>query len=330
MIRTCVVYKDNQIVYDVPLRDLNNEHTVWYWVDFSEPSDEENSLLRNFFHFHPLAVEDCLDELIERPKVDFYKNYLFFLLHSIQQTTLATDEVEVFMNSHMLVTYHKQPNRAINNSWVRIKKEEGLKKGPIFVLHSIIDQIVDDYFQPVFHIEDALNQIEENSDREAVNELLDKIFDIRHDMSKLRRSILPMRDLLYRLLNSENVSFIEDQRFYFHDIYDHLLKLSEMLESYREFSADIRDNYMSFNSNKTNNIMMTLTIITTIFMPLTFIVGIYGMNFDYMPELHIKYAYYMVLIGMACIAFFMFLIFVKIGWLKIGNKKNRRNRHSPK
>ncbi|MED1488288.1 magnesium/cobalt transporter CorA [Bacillus smithii] len=330
MIRTCVVYKDNQIVYDVPLRDLNNEHTVWYWVDFSEPTDQENSLLRDFFHFHPLAVEDCLDELIERPKVDFYKNYLFFLLHSIQQTTLATDEVEVFMNSHMLVTYHKQPNRAINNSWVRIKKEEGLKKGPIFVLHSIIDQIVDDYFQPVFHIEDALNQIEENSDREAVNELLDKIFDIRHDMSKLRRSILPMRDLLYRLLNSENVSFIEDQRFYFHDIYDHLLKLSEMLESYREFSADIRDNYMSFNSNKTNNIMMTLTIITTIFMPLTFIVGIYGMNFDYMPELHIKYAYYMVLIGMACIAFFMFLIFVKIGWLKIGNKKNRRNRHSSK
>lgn len=201
------------------------------------------------------------------------------------------------------------------------KKEEGLKKGPIFVVHSIIDQIVDDYFQPVFHIEDTLNQIEENSDREAVNELLDKIFEIRHDMSKLRRSILPMRDLLYRLLNSENVSFIEDQRFYFHDIYDHLLKLSEMLESYREFSADIRDNYMSFNSNKTNNIMMTLTIITTIFMPLTFIVGIYGMNFDYMPELHIKYAYYMVLIGMACIAFFMFLIFVKIGWLKIGNKK---------
>ncbi|MED0660942.1 magnesium/cobalt transporter CorA [Bacillus smithii] len=330
MIRTCAVDKDNQIVYDVPLRDLNNEHTVWYWVDFSEPSDEENSLLRDFFHFHPLAVEDCLDELIERPKVDFYKNYLFFLLHSIQQTTLATDEVEVFMNSHMLVTYHKQPNRAINNSWVRLKKEEGLKKGPIFVVHSIIDQIVDDYFQPVFHIEDALNQIEENSDREAVNELLDKIFEIRHDMSKLRRSILPMRDLLYRLLNSENVSFIEDQRFYFHDIYDHLLKLSEMLESYREFSADIRDNYMSFNSNKTNNIMMTLTIITTIFMPLTFIVGIYGMNFDYMPELHIKYAYYMVLIGMACIAFFMFLIFVKIGWLKIGNKKNRRNRHSSK
>ncbi|MGG1482297.1 magnesium/cobalt transporter CorA [Bacillus smithii] len=330
MIRTCVVDKDNQIVYDVPLRDLNNEHTVWYWVDFSEPTDQENSLLRDFFHFHPLAVEDCLDELIERPKVDFYKNYLFFLLHSIQQTTLATDEVEVFMNSHMLVTYHKQPNRAINNSWVRLKKEEGLKKGPIFVVHSIIDQIVDDYFQPVFHIEDALNQIEENSDREAVNELLDKIFDIRHDMSKLRRSILPMRDLLYRLLNSENVSFIEDQRFYFHDIYDHLLKLSEMLESYREFSADIRDNYMSFNSNKTNNIMMTLTIITTIFMPLTFIVGIYGMNFDYMPELHIKYAYYMVLIGMACIAFFMFLIFVKIGWLKIGNKKNRRNRHSSK
>lgn len=330
MIRTCVVYKDNQIVYDVPLRDLNNEHTVWYWVDFSEPTDQENSLLRDFFHFHPLAVEDCLDELIERPKVDFYKNYLFFLLHSIQQTTLATDEVEVFMNSHMLVTYHKQPNRAINNSWVRIKKEEGLKKGPIFVLHSIIDQIVDDYFQPVFHIEDALNQIEENSDREAVNELLDKIFDIRHDMSKLRRSILPMRDLLYRLLNSENVSFIEDQRFYFHDIYDHLLKLSEMLESYREFSADIRDNYMSFNSNKTNNIMMTLTIITTIFMPLTFIVGIYGMNFDYMPELHIKYAYFMVLIAMGCIAFSMFLVFVKIGWLKIGNKKNRRNRHSPK
>jgi magnesium transporter len=330
MIRTCVIQKDNQIVFDVPLHDLKHDHIVWYWVDFLEPTDQENALLRDFFHFHPLAVEDCLDEFIERPKVDFYKNYIFFLLHSIQQTTLATDEVEVFMNSHMLVTYHKQPNRAINNSWARLKKEEGLKKGPIFVLHSIIDQIVDDYFQPVFHIEDSVNQIEENSDREEVNELLEKLFEIRHDMIKLRRSILPMRDLIYRLLNSENVSFIEDQRFYFHDIYDHLLKLSEMLESYREFSADIRDNYMSFTSNKANNIMMTLTIITTIFMPLSFIAGIYGMNFDYMPELHMKYAYFIVLIAMVCIAFSMFLVFVKIGWLKIGNKKKRRNRHSPK
>jgi magnesium transporter len=322
MIRTCVIQRDNEVVFDVKLHHLNNDQINWYWVDFSEPSDQENALLRDFFHFHPLAVEDCLDEFLERPKVDFYKKYIFFLLHAIQQTTLDTEEVEVFMNSHMLVTYHKQPNKAINNSWARLKKEEDLKKGPIFVVHSIIDQLVDDYYQPVTHIEDSLNQIEENSDKEAVNELLEKIFAIRHDMSKLRRSILPMRDLLYRFLNSDKVSFIEDQRFYFHDIYDHLLKLSEMLESYREYSSDIRDNYLSFTSNKTNNIMMTLTIITTIFMPLSFIAGIYGMNFDYMPELHIKYAYYIVLIAMGGIALSMFFIFVKIGWLKVGNKKN--------
>ena len=133
-----------------------------------------------------------------------------------------------------------------------------------------------------------------------------------------------MRDLLYRMINSERLSYLKEQHLYFNDVHDHLLKLAEMLETYRDFSSDIRDNYLSVNSNNLNTTMMTLTVITTIFMPLTFIAGVYGMNFEYMPELSWRYGYFLVLGLMLLIALMMFRFFVKKGWLHKGNKKRRR------
>ena len=133
-----------------------------------------------------------------------------------------------------------------------------------------------------------------------------------------------MRDLLYRMINSERLSYLKEQHLYFNDVYDHLLKLTELLETYRDFSSDIRDNYLSVNSNNMNTTMMTLTVITTIFMPLTFIVGVYGMNFEYMPELGWRYGYFFVWAVMALIALMMFRFFVKKGWLHRGNKKKKK------
>lgn len=138
---------------------------------------------------------------------------------------------------------------------------------------------------------------------------MNDVFDIRSDLLKLRKTILPMRDLLYRIINSERLHIPAEQKAYFNDIYDHLIKLTSMVEGNRDMTSDMRDNYLSLNANRMNSIMMTLTIISSIFIPLTFVVGLYGMNFDHMPELHWHYGYYIVLGIMALMTIGMILWF---------------------
>ncbi|MCA1056627.1 magnesium/cobalt transporter CorA [Rossellomorea aquimaris] len=325
MIRTSAVLNDGSVIQGVSLSRVKEEDIKWYWVDFSEPTEREIRVMKRFFRFHPLAIEDCLDDFSQRPKLDFYDGYIFVLMHAIDRKSLDSYEVNLFVNSRFIVTFHKQPVNELNKLWDMFK-EEGVDQTPFTIMHGAVDRIVDEYFPLIYSIEDRLNSIEEHTNEDPDSNLMDELFDIRHEMSKLRRTLVPMRDLLYRISNSGRLNSLKEEQLYFNDVYDHLIKQVEMLESYREFSADIRDNYLSINSDKMNNIMMTLTVITTIFMPLTFIAGLYGMNFVYMPELNEHNGYFIVLGVMALIAAIMFGFFVKIGWLKFGTKKRRRKR----
>lgn len=154
----------------------------------------------------------------------------------------------------------------------------------------------------------------ENPHDVSMNILLDELFDLRQRLLKLRHAIHPIRDLLYRILNSHHLTRINERRAYFADIYDHLLKLSEMVNSNREITNDIRDNFISLNSYQQNKVIQILTVITSIFAPLTFIAGIYGMNFVNMPELEWQYGYFAILGIMLFITFLMILYFRKKGW----------------
>lgn len=295
-------------------------------MDFIAPTAEESNLLTSYFKFHPLSVEDSIDEFTQRPKIDFYEGYSFLVLHAIHQESLSPYEVDVFVGEQFIVTYQQKSIRNLNNLWERMRKDDVFREGPYYILHAVIDGLVDDYFPPVYRLEDQINSIEDNSEKESIQVLIEELFDIRADLSKLRRTVVPMSDLLYRIIHSERLSHLKEHRLYFYDVYDHLLKLTEMLESYRDFSSDIRDSYLSVNSNTMNSIMMTLTVITTIFMPLTFIAGIYGMNFAYMPELHWQYGYFIVLGLMGMIALLMFFYFRARGWFKLGRMRDRKKR----
>lgn len=177
-----------------------------------------------------------------------------------------------------------------------------------------MDKIVDNYFPLIYKIEDELDKIEDNTQNKSMDLLMNELFDIRHTLLNLRHTFNPMRDLLYRMLNSQHLEGVKERKEYFSDIYDHLLKLSEMVMSNREVTADIRDSYLSLNSHQTNNVMKVLTIITSIFAPLTFIAGIYGMNFENMPELAWEYGYFISLGLMAIISVSMILWFKKKKW----------------
>lgn len=316
MIRTLAITTDFSVIHDLPLDQLAAPHILWYWVDFNMPTDKEAANLKDHFHFHPLAIEDCF-HLLQRPKVDHYKDVHFFVMHAIDAKTLDTEEVNMFLGHQYVVTYHMNESKEIEDAWARITEQESLRsQGHIHAAYLILDNLVDQYFPGVYQIEDQLDEIEDKMNTEELDTLMQQVFEIRSRLLKLRRTVVPMRDLLYRIISTDRIEQVREHLVFFTDIYDHLLKLSEMIDSNREITADIRDSYMSLSSNRMNTIMKTLTVITTIFMPLTFIAGIYGMNFAYMPELGWRWGYFGVLVIMLGISIWMFAWFQKKGWFK--------------
>jgi magnesium Mg(2+) and cobalt Co(2+) transport protein (corA) len=314
LIRIIAITKDLKPIYDLSLTDLLKDNIMWYWMDFNIPSQEEVGLLDNYFHFHHLAVEDCVFSL-NGPKLDYYNDYNFFILNALNQDTLNPVEVSLFVGDNYIVSYHSTELNEVDEAWERAKtNEKDWNKGPTYIAHQILDKIVDQFFPAIYKVEDKLSIIESNITKKSNHHLIDEVFDIRADLLKLRKIINSMRDLLYRILNSERLQGFHEHKLYFADIHDHLVKLSGMVESSREMTSDMRDSYLSINSTRMNRNMMVLTVITTIFIPLTFIVGVYGMNFQYMPELSWKYGYFAVIIAMASIAVVMFLWFKRKGW----------------
>jgi magnesium transporter len=313
MLRILAISKDNELLINPPLESL--EGMKWYWADFNMPTDEETSLLGSYFHFHPLAIEDCIHSL-QRPKLEHYENLSFLVFHTLHQKTLEASEVDLFIAENFTVSFHYEDLNEINYVWEYFKKSTSTDRlKPVEVTYKIMDKIVDSIFPITDELEDRLLRIENtDEDRVAGNMIIQKTFDIRRDLLKLRQTVLPTRDLVYRILESKRFIIQEQKRAYFQDIHDHLIKLSQIIESNRELTADIRDSYISMNSFRMNNIMKTLTVITTIFMPLTFLAGIYGMNFVNMPELQWDIGYYVVLSIMVLTGIGMFIWFKHKGW----------------
>lgn len=313
MIRTVAVMNDLKIINDVPLNRLSDPEVKWYWVDFDAPAEDESLLLKTHFGFHPLAIEDCL-HFLQRPKLDYYDGYDFFVLHTLNQASFTPEEVDVFVGEKFIVTFHSTSSAEMQMVHQRLMEDENsLNKGTLYVFYLIMDKIVDEFFPNLYKIEDDLNEFET---KEADKNFIEGVFELRSQLLKMRRTIFPMRELVYRILNSERVIIPKEERVYFMDIYDHLLKLSEMIESNREMTTDIRDSYISLNSNRMNNIMKTLTVMTSIFIPLTFIASIYGMNFEYMPELAWRHGYFGVLGIMLVVGSGMLIWLWRKGWFK--------------
>jgi magnesium transporter len=299
----------------VLIEKLADEEIDWYWMDVQAPSDEEICFIREHFPFHPLAIEDCLYHK-ERPKVDYDEQYIFFVLSAINSETLESTDLDIFVGSNYIVTFHKEKLSEVDSVRDRLLGT-GCAEGRLHVVYLLFDKIVDQYFPAIYRIEDDLSGIVIRSGQQQVDREMNLVFDLRNDLLKLRRTVNAMKELLYRILNSERLVNFRGNKLYYNDIYDHLLKLSDTIESSREITADMRDSYISITSHRTNRIMTILTIISSIFIPLTFIVGIYGMNFDYMPELRWRGGYYLIIAIMAAVGIGMLLWFKRKGWLNL-------------
>ena len=314
MVRVLALTKDRKYEEGLTLEDTKRNDLDWYWVDFNAPTEEEKGLLESFFHFHPLAIEDCLYAL-NSPKLDYFDQFSFFILNILRLDGLKILELNIFVGNGWIVTYHEDELEEIDENLDRFKSQDGKwEEGPTYALYRIFDKTVDHYFPLAQEIETRLDQIEEKLSRHTIVNIMDDVFKIREDLLKLRKVIHSMRDLVYRIVNSERLGGFQEHKIYFTDIHDHLLKLSDMADSCREMTSDLRDSYMSVNSARLNKNMMILTAITSIFIPLTFIAGVYGMNFEHMPELEWKYGYFLVLSIMGGLGVVMFTWFKKRGW----------------
>jgi magnesium transporter len=316
LIRTLAYTKTKELKTNLTIAEIKaiRPQLAWYWIDFDQPTQNETIELHKL-GFHELSIQDCL-HLQQRTKLDDYDDYHFFVINAIDTDRLEPKEIDIFQHPQYTVTFHYKHQPEIDHVWERMLTDPTAQSlGSRFITYKIMDKVADAFFPIAEQLEDHLTAIGMKPEASGhMQNPMNQVFQIRHNLLSLRHIVWPFRDLVSRITQSDHLSGSEEERRYYMDVYDHLLKLSSMIESSREITSDIRDNYLSINSHRMNSVMMTLTIITTIFMPLTFIVGVYGMNFNYMPGIRWHYGYFMMLGFIATIALVMYLWFKRKGW----------------
>ncbi|MCJ0914936.1 MULTISPECIES: magnesium/cobalt transporter CorA [Mammaliicoccus] len=313
MIKTYYVNLKDEIKETNSPKDISEEKK-WIWVDLNEPTKEESEILVDYFNFHPLSVEDAT-QVQQRPKFKQYDDYQFIVFHALDLKTLESEEVDIFIGDDFIVTFHRERYEEIDTIKRKLFNETIEINEPKDILLHILDDIVDNYFPFIYDIEDKVFNFEDRHNLDITTKtLIDDTFDLRQELLIIKRTVQPMKDLVYRMREGKVLHLNEQQFLYITHINDHLMKQMEMVDSSREMTSDIRDNYISLNSFKMNNIMKILTIYSVVFMPLTLIAGIYGMNFTNMPELEWHDGYYIVLVIMAVIAIIMLIVFKKKRW----------------
>ncbi len=280
--------------------------------------------LGQMFGLHPLALEDAVN-VHQRPKVEEYPGHLFIVARIIHlNDTLASEQISIFLGKNFVLTFQEEtrPGDPFDSIRTRLQSDKDVftKHGADYLAYRLLDAIVDSYFPVLEYYGEKIDEIEDRLLESHRGVELGSIHAIKQDLLQLRRALWPTRDMLYTLLRDKHDLIDESTRVYFRDVYDHTVQLVDLLEIYRELGSDLRDLFLSSMSNRMNEIMKVLTIISTLFIPLTFIAGIYGMNFDTskplnMPELLSPYGYIGTLAAMAMIAVGMLIYFVKKGWI---------------
>jgi len=255
------------------------------WVDlFDEPPEKCMPLLRETFGFHPLAVDDALEEA-HVPKIDDWGQYVYLVLHAVafdrrDDEPIQTLELDIFLGRSYLVTYRTRALGAVDRLWTACRRDERhLQRGTGYLLYKLADELVSDYMPAVEQIDEAIDQVEDQVFGNPTSSILEQIFTLKRSLLRLRRIIAPQREVLNKLARGDYALIQVEDRVFFRDVYDHLVRLYDITESLRDLVGSALDTYLSVVNNRMNEVMKTLTIITTLFMPLSFLVGFFGMNF---------------------------------------------------
>lgn len=290
------------------------------WIDIEGVTDEDAKLLSDVCGFHPLAVEDCVSRNIHPPKIDDFEDYLFVIVHginySIESDVVETTELAIFVGKNYVVTTHDVPMRWVSSVLDRMQKDDRLmRRGADFLTHDFIDALVDNIMPTIDEMNDKSVTVEAEALHNPGKETLATIMQLKRSILALERVMSPQRGVIDRFSRGEYALIGERAGIYYRNIYDHLLRIEMLTYNLRDMVESTLSTYLSSVSNRMNEVMKVLTLIATIFIPLTFIAGIYGMNFANMPELAWRYGYFAILGVMAVIGISLAVYFRRKKWL---------------
>jgi magnesium transporter len=300
-------------------RRLAEDH--FFWLDLTAPGEEELEALHELFGFHPLALEDAR-HFGQRPKLDHYGTYAFIVFYGAREGSEPTDihlrEVQMFVSGKCLVTLHRDELPALDE---QLKRLDGkVLHSEQFLLYRVFDALTDSFFEPLGRMDNEIDELEVAVLAGPTDAQLQRLFSMKRALVAMRKVVTPQRDLFARSIDqlAELPGLDLDERDYFRDVYDHLIRISDLIDSYRDLLSGSTDLYLSTVSNRQNEVMKQLAIVGTIFLPLSFITGFFGMNFAWLTGTGITEAWTFFVLGIGsmlatCVLLLRF--FKRRGWM---------------
>ena len=309
-------YKHESLNADELLSNLQFDHVNWVNLDGLNNQDIIEKLQARF-SLHALLIDDVLAD--QRPKAEEYEGYLFFTLKMLYRITgmeIDYEQVSFVLGNNFLISFQEKEGDLFDGFRDRIKLDLGKvrKKQADYLLYRLIDIIVDNYYNVLDRVGDLIEEIEENVYENPSNKTFHKIQLLKKELIYLRKALYPLREALSKVVKGESEFILDENIRYYSDVYDHVSHLIDSLDTYKDLTSSLLDIHINAMNTKMNEVMKVLTVISTIFMPLTFIVGVYGMNFDIMPELKWPFGYYGVWAVMILLVVGMLLFFKRKKW----------------
>jgi magnesium transporter len=311
----CLNVIDERAIKDHLARDH------FFWLDLTDPSPDDIERLHKLFHFHPLALEDAL-HFGQRPKLDHYQDYIFLVFYGAHEASENASEllheVQMFVSGKYLVTLHKDELPVLDQQ--RTHLNGLLLHSEQFLLYRVFDALTDSFFPPLARMDDEIDELEAAVLEGPTDEQLQRLFAMKRSLVSMRKVLTPQRDLFARSIDqiAELPGLLLDERDYFRDVYDHLIRISDLIDSYRDLLSSTTDLYLSTVSNRQNEVMKQLTIVGTIFLPLSFITGFFGMNFGWMVNKGIAPTWTFFVLGIGSMLLTCLLLvrfFRRKGWM---------------
>lgn len=326
MLRSVFRPTDGPLRYDLDLNQMRQALEAGeglLWVSLEQAGTEEiDAVLGGIFRFHTLTIEDCRSRSYQSPKVDIFDAYLFLVVHGLRPDfpldRLDTRELDIFLGTHYVVTSHQAAEMPpLDALWRRLDLDERLtRRGADFLCYAILDELVDEFLPLLDQLDEQLDGLGDQAVLgKPSQDLLEQVLALKHGIATLRRVTAPQREVLNRL-SRDDLSLIQPRhRIYYRDVYDHLVRVHDLSDAIRDVATGTLETYLSATSNRLNEVMKALTIVSTIFLPLSFLAGVYGMNFDHMPELRWQFGYFAVWGLFIVIVLGMLGYFRHRGWL---------------
>jgi magnesium transporter len=316
----CAVIDDHGsrvVEFDRELAERLLASGSFFWPDLGHPTADDFSILREVFEFHPLAVEDS-EQFNQRAKIDGYDDFVFIVVYGAGRDDDRLVEVHCFYSERCLITVHREDCPALAEIRRRYGKRQRAMEQPSLLLYRVLDGLVDTFFPSLAAFDDRIDALEDAIFLKADDKQLQEIFQLKRQLVGMRKTVTPQRDAFASLMGgvAELPGLANEDEHYFRDVYDHLIRISDLIDSYRDLLTGAMDVYLSTVSNRINAVMKQLTIIATIFLPLTFVTGFFGQNFDWMVSQIDSWPMFLALgVGSEIVALLALLAFFKRrGW----------------